>query len=111
MISAGLGALLRAALQRIAHCSVWFINAISAILIGLLFALAHRYNWSLSDAWQWWLGVGFLGGFSTVSSQVREVWDKSESWVMTSYGLFWRLGCGVLLALMSYHLIDKWTSL
>ena len=64
----------------------WGVNIVGGLLIGLLVALVP----SLSDTWRLFLGVGILGGFTTVSAFSLELFDmfaKGEAALGSAYAM------------------------
>jgi CrcB protein len=45
----------------------FFVNVAGCFFIGLLFGLSDKGDW-LSPEWKFFLGAGFLGGFTTFST-------------------------------------------
>ena len=48
------------------------VNIIGSFLIGIIYALAERYQW-MTPEWRLFLAVGFCGGFTTFSSFAFEL--------------------------------------
>ncbi|PYE55277.1 fluoride efflux transporter CrcB [Deinococcus yavapaiensis] len=73
--------------------STLVINVLGSFALGLLLALVGRGT--LSDAWRLWIGVGFLGAFTTFSTFSVEVdgllrrgaWTQAFAYVSLSVGL------------------------
>lgn len=69
------------------------INVLGSFALGLLLALVARG--AVSDAWRLWLGVGFLGAFTTFSAFSVEVdallrrgaWTQAFTYVGLSVAL------------------------
>ncbi|ABX09690.1 fluoride efflux transporter FluC [Prochlorococcus marinus] len=88
------------------HWLIFTINIISCFLLGLLVALDKRLTTLVYSQLLLFIGVGFLGSFSTFSSFIWEVFDhwknddKSQSLLIIASSI---LG-GFVFLLFGYHL-------
>ncbi|AUW94047.1 MAG: CrcB family protein [Sulfobacillus thermotolerans] len=98
-IGGGLGALAREGVSTLGNAG-WFplnfftINIVGSFLIGIVMALSVEYE-LLPAAWRMFLGVGFLGGFTTFSTYMLGVHDllRTSLWQGVVYLLgAWGIG-------------------
>ncbi len=73
-------------------------NLLACFAFGLLFPLAEHYSW-FSENLRRFVFVGFLGGFSTYSSFMFEMFALLEkgNWLICLQYLFLHLGLGILV--------------
>jgi CrcB protein len=77
-----------------------FINAIGSLLLGLLVGKGIR-----GDVYSF-LGVGFMGAFTTFSTfkfELVQLWQSKEHKAFVQY-LIWSYGLGIILASIGFML-------
>lgn len=99
LLSGAVGACTRFGCQRLG-LGVWQINAVASVLVGvfLFFFNADRFVLVVL--------LGFLAGFSTVSGQVREVFEKYPTTKGRLGALIIYVVAGGLLAWVPFTLLQ-----
>ena len=61
------------------YLGIALVNIIGCLAAGLVVGALNAVNWDCSDQFAALVSTGFLGGFTTFSTAVLDVWDLIEA--------------------------------